>query len=213
MVLPPGSFTMGSPASEPGRNGDEGPQHNVTLMRPFAVGKFALTFDEWDACAAAGGCSGYKPDDGLGPRTAAGDLRVMGRRPGLCGVAAELTGKPYRLLTEAEYEYAARAGMQTAYPWGNAIGNNNANCEGCGSQWDNKQTAPVGSFAPNGSASMMWWATSGSGWRIAGMTVTTERRPTARPGPLAIAVVVFRAAGPGKPFPSISAPRPAAGAP
>jgi formylglycine-generating enzyme required for sulfatase activity len=55
----------------------------------------------------------------------------------------------YRLLTEAEYEYATRAGTETAYPWGAEIGKGNANCNGCGSQWDGKQTAPVGSFAPN----------------------------------------------------------------
>jgi formylglycine-generating enzyme required for sulfatase activity len=61
-----------------------------------------------------------------------------------------MTGRSYRLLSEAEYEYAARAGTQTAYYWGDQIGTNNANCAECGSRWDHKETAPVGSFAPNG---------------------------------------------------------------
>ena len=60
------------------------------------------------------------------------------------------TGKTYRLLSESEWEYVARAGTETAYSWGDSIGVNLANCESYGSQWDNEKTAPVGSFAANG---------------------------------------------------------------
>jgi formylglycine-generating enzyme required for sulfatase activity len=150
VVVPAGKFSMGSPASEPGRSADEGPQHTVTLARPFAVGRFEVTFDEWGACAADGGCNGYQPsDEGWG----------RGRRPvvnvswddanAYAAWLSKKTGKSYRLLSESEYEYAARAGRQTAYPWGNAVGTNKANCHSCGSRWDARETAPVGSFAAN----------------------------------------------------------------
>jgi formylglycine-generating enzyme required for sulfatase activity len=127
---------------------DEGPQHEVNFANQFAVGKFEVTFDEWDACAANGVCK-QDPADWFWRR---------GKRP-VTNVSwddaqqyvawvAKLTGKPYRLLTEAEWEYAARAGTATAYSWGDDIGKGNANCDGCGSQF-NKETAPVGSFKPN----------------------------------------------------------------
>jgi hypothetical protein len=116
IVVPAGRFLMGSPAGQ--GSDDECPQHEVTIAKPFAVAKFALTFDEWDACAARGGCRPDVSDSGWG----------RGRRP-VINVSwddaqayvkwlSSITGKPYRLLSEAEYEYAARAGSQRAYPWG-----------------------------------------------------------------------------------------------
>ena len=152
LVVPAGSFMMGSPASEPERGSDEGPQHTVTIGRQFAVDPFALTFDEWDACVADGGCNGYKPsDEGWGRgRQPVINVSWDDAKAYLAWLAGK-TGTPYRLLSEAEYEYATRAGTTTAYPWGNVIGKNNAHCNGCGTQWWNgKQAAPVGSLAANG---------------------------------------------------------------
>ena len=150
VVVPAGSFMMGSPPTEKGRNTNEGPRHNVTIAKPFAVSKFELTFDEWDTCVAYGDCTQDVGDLGWG----------RGQRPVVnvtwddaqhyVAWLSKMTGKPYRLLTEAEYEYATRAGTQTAYPWGDDIGKGNANCNACGSEWDYVQTGPVGSFAANG---------------------------------------------------------------
>jgi formylglycine-generating enzyme required for sulfatase activity len=155
VVVPAGDFMMGSPPTEKGRMPDEGPQHRVTIARPFAVSKYDVTFIDWDACVSVGGC----------PRESrAGDVDWgRGTRPVIhvswddaqqyVAWLSRMTGKPYRLLSDAEFEYAARAGTQTAYPWGDDIGDNNANCVGCGSQWTGSagtwQTAPVGSFAAN----------------------------------------------------------------
>ncbi len=149
VVVPAGSFMMGSPESEEGRSDDEGPVHQVTISKPFAVGVYEVTFDEWDACRRADGCTHNLEDDGWG----------RGSRP-VINVSwddaqeyvrwlSQKTGETYRLLSESEWEYTARAGTQTRYWWGDEIGTNRANCDGCGSRWDNEQTAPVGSFSAN----------------------------------------------------------------
>jgi formylglycine-generating enzyme required for sulfatase activity len=151
VVVPSGSFTVGSPVSEAGRDSDEGPQHTVTVSRPFAVGKFEVTFDEWQQCVAGGGCQTNRNpgDNGWGKeRRPVTKVSWSDAREYVAWLALK-TGKPYRLLSEAEWEYAARAGTTTLYAWGDPIGLRNANCSRCGSQWDNKQTAPAGSFAPN----------------------------------------------------------------
>jgi formylglycine-generating enzyme required for sulfatase activity len=149
VVVPAGSFTMGSSATESGHQPSEQPQHQVTIAKPFAVSRFELTFGEWNACVDYGDC----------PQGIADSEWGRGRQPVVnvtwsdaqryVAWLSNMTGKPYRLITEAEYEYATRAGSSTAYPWGDDIGHDNANCMDCGSQWDNMQTAPVGSFPAN----------------------------------------------------------------
>ncbi|MDP6803825.1 MAG: formylglycine-generating enzyme family protein [Rhodospirillales bacterium] len=151
VVVPAGAFTLGSPASEVPRDGDEGPQHPVTIARPFAVGRHEVTFAEWDACVADGGCGGYRPDDkgwGRGDRPAI--YISWDDAKSYAAWLSQYTGKTYRLLSEAEWEYAARAGTTTRFLWGDGVGRNLANCRGCGSPWDGQQTAPVGSFPVNG---------------------------------------------------------------
>jgi formylglycine-generating enzyme required for sulfatase activity len=148
VVVPAGEFMMGSPPTEKGRYSNEGLQHKVAIAKPFAVSRFDVTFADWDACVSVGGCPQVS-DSGFG----------RGMRP-VINVSwddaqqyvawfSKMTGRPYRLLTEAEWEYAARAGSTTAYFWGDEIGKGNANCSGCGSEWDYQQTLPVGSFKPN----------------------------------------------------------------
>jgi formylglycine-generating enzyme required for sulfatase activity len=150
IVVPAGSFTMGSPPTEKGRNTTEGPQHTVTFVQPFAVSQYELTFADWDACVTGGGCNAYEPNNegwGRGQQPVINVSWDDARQ--YVAWLSLVTGKSYRLLSEAEYEYATRAGTTTAYPWGDDIGKNNANCGGCGSKWDKQQPAPVGSFTPN----------------------------------------------------------------
>ena len=141
VVVPAGTFMMGEGSS----------QRRTSIAQPFAVGKFEVTFAEWEACVGGGGCTSNKSpsDQGWGKdRRPVINVSRNDAKEYVSWISRK-TGKSYLLLTEAEWEYAARAGTTTAYSWGEAIGRGNANCDGCGSQWDNKQTAPVGSFKPN----------------------------------------------------------------
>ncbi|MDE0693937.1 MAG: SUMF1/EgtB/PvdO family nonheme iron enzyme [Gammaproteobacteria bacterium] len=148
VVIPAGSFRMGCLNDDGGCYTGEFPVHTVNVPQ-FALGKYELTFEQWDACVDAGGCS-YRAHDrgwGRGDRPA---IRLnLAHAQSYVSWLSQQTGEDYRLPSESEWEYAARAGTETQYDWGNAIGVNRANCKGCGSQWDGVQTAPVGSFAPN----------------------------------------------------------------
>jgi formylglycine-generating enzyme required for sulfatase activity len=162
VVIPAGAFRMGSPDSEVGHSPDEAPVRTVTIGRPFAAGKFEVTWDEWEACVTMGGCDGRQTtDSGYG----------KGRRPVInvswnqakayAAWLSQMTNKPYRLLTEAEWEYAAR-GVTSAdaphppFPWSDKASHEYANygndrcCDGKAEgrdTWIN--TAPVGQFPPN----------------------------------------------------------------
>ena len=150
VVVPSGRFTMGSSRSE-GGDDDERPMRRVRIDYRFAVGVYEVTFAEWYACVDAGDCGNYIPDDegwGRGNRPVV-NVSWEDAQSYVRWLSAR-TGSTYRLLSESEWEYVARAGTETAYSWGDSIGVNRANCDGCGSQWDGKQTAPVGSFEANG---------------------------------------------------------------
>jgi formylglycine-generating enzyme required for sulfatase activity len=154
IVVPAGNFLMGSPATETGRDDNEGPQHQVTISKPFAVAKFDIRESDWEACVLAEACQvGFRLSDN---DYSSGDDKKKSMPMVVKWEEAQqyvkwlskLTGKPYRLLTESEWEYAARAGSATAYYWGDNIGVGNAVCSsGCGDS-DGSPT-PVGSFKPN----------------------------------------------------------------
>lgn len=144
-VVGPGSFVMGD---------DDGykyerPAHRVTIDYAFALGVYEITFDEWEACAQELACKEAPDDHGWG----------KGRYPIINVTYADIgdylkwlsekSGRTYRLPSEAEWEYAARAGTTTQYWWGDEVGKNNANCRKCGSKWSGFGSAPVGSFKAN----------------------------------------------------------------
>ena len=169
VAVPAGRFIMGSPAGEHGRFDAEGPSHAVSV-RAFALGKYDVTSEEFliflretgyqpAPCdpvlglvwRSPGRGLAYPPGDVQPPRWPAVCLNWFDAEAYLAWLNAKLRGRvpPYRLPSEAEWEYAARAGTTTVRWWGDAIGTGNANCNGCGSAWNGRELAPVGSFAPN----------------------------------------------------------------
>lgn len=168
VVLPAGTFLMGSPASEVGRGEDEddqsgpgGAQVQVTLPR-FAIARYETTWDEWRACVAAGVCDNTAISDAGGDngwgwgRRPVIEVTATQEPPAFARWVSEASGGPYRLPTEAEWEYAAKAGGTSPYPWGEAAARRYANygddecCAGHAEGADDWiYTAPVGSFPAN----------------------------------------------------------------
>ena len=170
-VVPPGSFQMGSPATELAHMEEESPIHTVTLAKPFALGIYEVTFDEFDACYEADGCddspptTGWMTKLGVGEGVAQSEDWKRGKRPVIkvswndareyVEWLAEHTGKPYRLASEAEWEYAARAGTATPFYFGETISTDQANYRGTHVYGNGSRgvfrgrTVDVGSFAPN----------------------------------------------------------------
>ena len=157
VVVPAGTFMMGSPMSEAGRGVNEGPVHEVRIGYQFAVGVYEVTFGEWDACVSGGGCGGYRPSDAGWGRGSRPVIKVSWEdaRAYVDWLRRE-TGKGYRLLSESEWEYVARAGTRTPFHTGSTISTGQANYNGnftYGSRRKGRyrrKTVQVGSFPANG---------------------------------------------------------------
>ncbi|MFM0198488.1 SUMF1/EgtB/PvdO family nonheme iron enzyme [Paraburkholderia fungorum] len=144
ITVPAGAFSMGSSTDDP----SEKPVHHVTISAPFAIGKYEVTVEQWNACVAANACQKLTPESNTNRVAPARDLSWEDAQQYLKWLS-KTTGKPYRLPTEAEWEYADRGGTTTAYWWGDQMRKGNANCKDCGDPWHKDGPETAGSFAPN----------------------------------------------------------------
>ncbi|MEM5370768.1 SUMF1/EgtB/PvdO family nonheme iron enzyme [Paraburkholderia azotifigens] len=142
--LPAGSFTMGSNVGDP----SEKPPHHVTVSAPFAIGKYEVTVEQWNACADVNGCPKLAPESNSVKNAPARDLSWDDAQAYVKWLS-KVTGKTYRLPTEAEWEYADRAGTTTKFWWGDQPRKGMANCKDCGDPYHKEAPEPVGSFAAN----------------------------------------------------------------
>ena len=145
--VPAGSFEMGSTWMQAPFSPSERPRHRVDVAN-LEIGRAPVTFAQWDPCVDDGAC--YRPDDlgwGRGAMPVI-NVNVADIQAYLQWLSAK-TGRHFRLPTEAEWEYVARAQTTSARWWGERATGNHANCIGCGSSYDGKQTSPVGAFAAN----------------------------------------------------------------
>ena len=157
-AVPAGSFMMGAPEAEEGSYFNERPVHRVDFAVRFAIGVQEVTFAQWDACVASGGCGGYTPVDFHEEQARANRpvLEVSWHdAQGYVAWLSARTGETYRLPSEAEWEYAARAGTETPFHFGATISTDQANYDGTTAYGDGSvgeyryDTAPVGSFPAN----------------------------------------------------------------
>jgi formylglycine-generating enzyme required for sulfatase activity len=143
VVIPPGRFHMGYANGRP----DEKPVHEVVIPRAFAIGAYEITAGEWDVCVREGGCK-FNPSTQESPRIPISNISLDDALQYVRWLSGK-TGKKYRLPSEAEWEYAARAGTTTNFWWGNEVKPGMANCADCRNPGDGKGKTPVGSFKPN----------------------------------------------------------------
>jgi formylglycine-generating enzyme required for sulfatase activity len=142
-VIPAGRFLMGSPDDQLGRHDNEGPQHEVHIAQPFALGVYAVTFKEYDLFCQKTGRD--KPKDENWGRESQPVINVSWHdAQAYCEWLSEQTSQSYRLPSEAEWEYACRAGTKTPFNTGDAIDSDQANFA-----MTHIGSLPVGSFAPN----------------------------------------------------------------